>query len=98
MPGAPLRKPVAASASALIAAPPAAVWDVIYAPELSAATHAKAVAAGVVPGTSSVATYTRSPSTIGSPYSCPSSVGDVHALAAVSTEPTPAATPLPGPS
>lgn len=50
-PGAPLRKPVAASASALIAAPPAAVWDVIYAPDFSAATHAKAVAAGVVPGT-----------------------------------------------
>jgi len=51
MPVGPLRKRVAVSASALIAAPPAAVWDVIYAPESSAATHAKAVAAGLVPGT-----------------------------------------------
>lgn len=50
-PGAPLRKPAAASASALIPAPPAVVWDVIHAAEFSAATHAKSVAAGVVPGT-----------------------------------------------
>jgi hypothetical protein len=46
----PLRKPVAASASALIAASPAAVWDVICAPESCAATHAT-VAVGLVPGT-----------------------------------------------
>jgi len=46
----PLRKPVAVSASALIAASPAVVWDVICAPESSAATHAT-VAVGLVPGT-----------------------------------------------
>jgi hypothetical protein len=48
---APLRKPATASASALIAAPPAAVWDVIYAPESALTVNAGIVAAGVVPGT-----------------------------------------------
>lgn len=52
-PGAPLRKPVAVSASALIAAPPAAVWDVVYAPESYMRTDADIAAAGVVPGTPS---------------------------------------------
>jgi hypothetical protein len=50
-PFAPLRKPVAASASALIAAPPAAVWEVISAPASPVTTYGKTVAAGAVPGT-----------------------------------------------
>jgi uncharacterized protein YndB with AHSA1/START domain len=50
-PGEPLRKPVTASASALIAAPPATVWDVICAPETAMTTNAESVAAGAVPGT-----------------------------------------------
>lgn len=50
-PGTPLRKPLTASASALIAAPPDTVWNVVYAPESSVMTAAEVVAAGVVPGT-----------------------------------------------
>jgi uncharacterized protein YndB with AHSA1/START domain len=50
-PGAPLRKPATVSASALIAAPPADVWNRISAPESSLTTNAEIVAAGVVPGT-----------------------------------------------
>lgn len=51
LPAARLRRPVTASASALIAAPPTAVWDAVYAPESAVTAQAQTVAAGVVPGT-----------------------------------------------